>query len=88
MLAYPGTFNYAALLRLKKRDFELWAWKAQKALVKKEMDLANTIRIAQATQSQYSVYWQGRKTELLRLDGKLKELHKEVWEELRMKKRG
>ena len=88
MLAYPGTFSYTKLLRLKKRDFEFWVWKAQKALVKKEMVLANTIRISQAKQEHYSRFFDDRRTELARLDGRASEVHEEAWELIKMKRRG
>ncbi len=70
------------------REFELWAWKAQKALVEKEMILANTIRISQTTNDKYHQYFSSKKMELLRLDGKLAEIQKETWEELKERKRG
>jgi len=83
-------FSYKELLskRLKKRDFEFWAWKAQKALVRKEMLLANTVRISQAKQEQYSRFFDEKRTELARLDGKRSEVHEEAWEFLKIKKRG
>ena len=81
-------FSYTKLLRLKKRDFELWAWKAQKALIEREMLLANTIRISQARNDRYHQFFSERRRELLRLDGKLKEVHKETWLELEEKGRG
>jgi len=82
-------FSYGKLLRLKKRDFEFWTWKAQKALVKKEMFFANTIRTAsKASNEQYSRFYDERRTELARLDGRISEVHKEAWEIIRMKGRG
>jgi len=76
------------LLRLKKRDFEFWTWKAQKVLVMKEMLLANTIRVAMAKQEQYSRFFDDKRTELARLDGRRSEVYDEAWEILKMKKRG
>jgi len=76
------------LLRLKKRDFEFWVWKAQKALVMKEMLLANTIRVAMAKQEQYSRFFDNKRTELACLDGRRSEVYDEAWEVLKMKGRG
>lgn len=81
-------FNYEKLLSLKKRDFELWAWKAQKALVEKELLLAQTMRVSQASNDRYREFFNEKQTELLRLDGKLAEVQKETWEDLKAKKRG
>ena len=81
-------FSYSKLLRLKKRDFELWTWKAQKALVEREMLLANTIRISQAKNDQYHQFWSEKQSELYRLDGKLPDIQKEAWEDLKSKGRG
>jgi len=83
-------FSYKELLskRLKKRDFEFWAWKAQKALVRKEMLLANTIRISQAKQEQYSRFFDEKRTELARLDGRQSEVYEEAWELIKIKGRG
>jgi hypothetical protein len=83
-------FSYAELLsrRLKKRDFEFWAWKAQKELIRKEMLTANTVRIAMATQENYSQFFQRKQTELFRLDGKLEEFHRGEWEDLKRMKGG
>jgi len=75
-------------LRLKKRDFEFWVWKAQKALVEKEMRLANTIRIAMTKQEQYDRFFNDRRTELARLDGKRSPVYEESWAFLKMKGRG
>jgi len=57
-------------------------------LVKEEMKLANTIRISQAKQDQYSRWFDERRTELARLDGRISEVYKEAWEIIRMKGRG
>ena len=61
---------------------------AQKALIKKEMMLANTVRISQAPQDKYSEYYSFRRSELYRLDGVEGEIHKQSWLWLKMKKRG
>ena len=83
-------FSYKELLskRLKKRDFEFWVWKAQKELVRKEMLLANTIRIAVTKQEQYSRFFDNKRTELARLDGKRSPVYDESWAFLKMKGRG
>lgn len=81
-------FSYAKILSLKSRDFELWAWKAQKALIEREMRLANTIRISQAKQDQYSRFFDERRIELARLDGRKSEVYDEAWEIIKMKGRG
>jgi len=81
-------FSYSKLLRLKKRDFEFWVWKAQKALVVKEMLLANTIRVAMAKQEQYSRFFDDKRTELARLDGRRSEVYDEAWGALKTKRRG
>jgi len=83
-------FSYKELLskRLKKRDFEFWARQAQKALVRKEMLLANTVRISQAKQEQYSRFFDDKRTELARLDGRRSEVYDEAWGSIKMKKRG
>ena len=81
-------FSYGKLLRLKKRDFEFWVWRAQKELIRKEMLLANTIRIAIARQEQYSRFFDGRRTELARLDGKRSPVYEEAWEALKIKGKG
>ena len=83
-------FSYRELLskRLKKRDFEFWVWKAQKALVRKEMLLANTIRIAMTKQEQYGRFFDDKRTELARLDGRRSEVYEESWAFLKMKGRG
>ena len=52
------------------------------------MILANTIRIAQANQEQYSRFFDGKRTELARLDGKRSEVYEEAWEIVKMKKKG
>jgi hypothetical protein len=78
-------FSYSKLLRLKKRDFEFWVRKAQKALIVKEMRLANTARIAQANQEQYGQFFDSKRTELARLDGKRSEVHDEAWDIIKMK---
>lgn len=70
------------------RDFEFWAWKAQKALVEKEMRFANTVRTAMTSQANYSQWFHDKQTELLRLDGKLEQVQREAWEDLKMKRRG
>ena len=55
----------------------------------KEMRLANTVRMAtQASNDQYRQFFNNLQSELLRLDGKLKDLHKESWADLRAKGRG
>ena len=83
-------FSYRELLsrHLKKRDFEFWVRQAQKALVRKEMLLANTVRIAMAKQEQYSRFFDDKRTELARLDGKRSPVYEESWEALKMKMRG
>jgi len=81
-------FSYAKLLRLKKRDFEFWTWKAQKALIEKEMRSANTMRVAMTSQEKYRQWFEERRSMLLRLDGKLEDLQKENWEALWAKGRG
>ena len=81
-------FSYSKLLRLKKRDFEFWVWKAQKALVKNEMLLANTIRVSQAKQDQYSRFFDERRIELARLDGRKSEVYDEAWELISIKGKG
>ena len=83
-------FSYRELLskRLKKRDFEFWVWKAQKALVRKEMLLANTARIAMTKQEQYSRFFDDKRTELARLDGRRSEVYDEAWDALKMKGKG
>jgi len=52
------------------------------------MLLANTVRIAMAKQEQYSRFFDGKRTELARLDGKRSPVYKEAWESVKMKKRG
>jgi len=54
----------------------------------KEMLLANTIRIAQANQEQYSRFFDDKRTELARLDGKRSPVYEESWAFLKMKKGG
>jgi len=54
----------------------------------KEMLLANTIRVAMAKQEQYSRFFDGKRTELARLDGRRSEVYDEAWEQIKMKKRG
>ena len=83
VVATRGTASY-----LKKRDLEFWTWKAQKALIRKEMLLANTIRVSQAKQDQYSRFFDERRTELARLDGRRSEVHDEAWELIKMKRKG
>ena len=52
------------------------------------MLLANTIRISQANQEQYSRFFDNRRTELARLDGKRSPVYDEAWDALKAKKRG
>ena len=52
------------------------------------MLLANTIRVSQAKQEQYSRFFDEKRIELDRLDGKRSEIYEEAWEALKMKKRG
>jgi len=52
------------------------------------MLLANTVRISQAKQEQYSRFFDEKRTELARLDGKRSEVHEEAWDFLKIKKRG
>jgi len=81
-------FSYAKILSLKSRDFELWAWKAQRVRIENEMLLANTIRISQASNDKYRQFFSLRQSELYRLDGKLADIQKEAWEDLKAKARG
>ena len=81
-------FRYKELLRLKKRDFEFWAWKALKAKIEKEMFFVYGVRTAMATNERYSEFFHEKQSELFRLDGKLDDLYKESWDYLKMKKRG
>ena len=76
------------LRRLKKRDFEFWAWKAQKVLIEKEVFFVNMIRIAMGTNESYMQFFHEKQSDLLRLDGKLEQVQKEAWEDLKMKRRG
>ena len=57
-------------------------------LVRKEMLLANTIRIAQAKQEHYSRFFDEKRIELARLDGKRSEVYDEAWSLLKAKGRG
>lgn len=53
--------------------------------------MANTIRVAQANQEQYGRFFDARRIELDRLDGKASDVHKEAWEIIKMtarRKRG
>lgn len=77
-------FKYKELLRLKVRDFELWAWMAQKALIEKEMRFTNLTRVAMSTNDRYQRWHNSQEALLLRLDGKEKERHKAAWAELKM----
>ena len=52
------------------------------------MLLANTIRIAMAKQDQYSRFFDGKRTELARLEGRVSEVYEEAWDFIKMKKRG
>jgi len=54
----------------------------------KEMLLANTMRIAQANQEQYGRFFDDKRTELARLDGKRSEVYEEAWDIVKMKRRG
>ena len=54
----------------------------------KEMLLANTVRIAIAKQEQYNRFFDEKRTELARLDGKRSEVHEEAWDFFKIKKRG
>lgn len=77
-------FRYKELLRLKTRDFELWAWKAQRVLIEEEMRSANLIRAALGTNDRYRRWYNERENLVLQLDGKLKERHKAAWAELKL----
>jgi len=57
-------------------------------LIEKEMLLANTVRIAMTSQGKYSEFFKRKQAELLRLDGKLEEFHRQEWEALKMIGRG
>jgi len=87
-LAYPGLFDYELLLSLKKRDFEVWAWKAQKALINRELRDMNTARIATANNEHFSLRFNTRQKELFRLEGKLETMQKEAWDDLKKIGRG
>ena len=63
-------------------------WKAEKALIEKEMKLANTIRVAMANQSQYSRFFNNLRTRLAALDGKASPVYDEAWAAIRAKGRG
>ena len=52
------------------------------------MVLANTVRISQAKQDQYSRFFDDKRTELARLDGRRSEVYDEAWDALKTKKRG
>jgi len=75
-------------LRLKKRDFEFWVWKARKALIEKEMLMANTVRVAMTSQEKYSEFFRRKQSELFRLEGKLEDFHRGEWEDLKRIKGG
>jgi len=49
------------------------------------MLLANTVRIAMANQEQYGRFFDGKRIELARLDGRCSEVHEEAWELVKMK---
>ena len=50
--------------------------------------MANTMRIAQANQEQYSRFFDNKRTELARLDGRRSEVYDEAWDALKTKGRG
>ena len=52
------------------------------------MLLANTIRIAMTKQEQYGRFFDDKRTELARLDGRRSEVYEESWAFLKMKGRG
>ena len=52
------------------------------------MRLANTIRVSQAKQDQYSRFFDDKRTELARLDGKRSPVYEEAWGLVKMKKKG